>query len=227
MRLIVALFVGISLLDAACQNEELQKQPTPSPVHEPILTTCTGERSPNQEAVHVLFVGNSLTYFNDLPLLVEELASNRGENWEVEMLALPNYALEDHWNDGKFQKMICENSYEYIVVQQGPSSQEDGRQMLLQYGALIKTLCESRGTQLAFFMVWPSRQYYHTFEGVISNYAEAAGTTNSILCPVGQHWKSHFESTGDFSYYGADGFHPSRKGSEVAATIIYESLSRK
>jgi len=223
------LFIFTGLMDSSCQTEVVQKRPAPPVVNtsKPITSICTSKRTPNQGFVNVLFVGNSLTYFNDLPLLVEEVASQRGEKWETEMVALPNYALEDHWNDGKFQTMICENSYDYVVVQQGPSSQEDGKQMLLEYGALIKTLCESRDSKLAFFMVWPSRQYYHTFDGVISNYAGAAAATNSILCPVGQHWRSYFDTTGDYSYYGEDGFHPSRKGSEVAAEVIFESLRTK
>jgi hypothetical protein len=73
-------------------------------------------------------------------------------------------------------------------------------------------------------MVWPSLHYYHTFNGVIESYTLAANATSSILCPVGEVWKSYFDETEDFSYYGPDGFHPSLKGSNVAAQVIYESL---
>ncbi len=73
-------------------------------------------------------------------------------------------------------------------------------------------------------MVWPSRMYYHTFDGVIKNYTAAAEANNAVLCPAGQVWKTHFDQTNDFSYYGADGFHPSLKGSQVAAKVIFESL---
>jgi lysophospholipase L1-like esterase len=73
-------------------------------------------------------------------------------------------------------------------------------------------------------MVWPSLTYYSTFDGVIFSYTEAANMNNDILCPVGEVWKSHFDVTNDFSYYGTDGFHPSLEGSNVAAQIIYESL---
>ncbi|MBX2815894.1 MAG: hypothetical protein KTR24_07850 [Saprospiraceae bacterium] len=196
---------------SACQKEPSEEQELPE--------------TPEAEAdFHVLFVGNSLTYYNSLPNLVKEEAAAKGKNIAVETLANANYGLEDHWNDGIVKRLIKSGTYDYVVIQQGPSSQPYGRQSLLEYGGLIKALCEQHDTKMAFFMVWPSRQYYNTFSGVIRNYTEAAQTTNSILCPVGSEWKAYFDSTNDFSYYGPDQFHPSREGSLVAARIIYRSL---
>ena len=73
-------------------------------------------------------------------------------------------------------------------------------------------------------MVWPSKQYYHTFDNVIKNHHDVAEKYQAVLCPVGEVWKTHFDATQDFSYYGPDGFHPSQKGSESAAKIIVDSL---
>jgi hypothetical protein len=182
-------------------------------------------QQPELAYVRILFVGNSLTYANNLPKLVREVGMRNDIRIQTEMLAYANYALEDHWNDGELQILIAKGNYDYVVVQQGPSSQADGKAMLLDYGARIKTLCDKQDTKLAFYMVWPARVNYHTFAGVITNYSLAASHTNSILCPVGQVWKNHFDSTQDFSNYGADGFHPSLAGSQRAAAVIFESLS--
>jgi len=75
-------------------------------------------------------------------------------------------------------------------------------------------------------MVWPALVNAHRFDGVIQNYSDAAAATNSLLCPVGQVWQNYFLATGDYSYYGPDGFHPSLKGSENAAGIIFRALFR-
>jgi lysophospholipase L1-like esterase len=37
-------------------------------------------------------------------------------------------------------------------------------------------------------------------------------------------WKDYIDSKNDYSYYGDDGFHPSERGSEVAAKVIYNTL---
>jgi hypothetical protein len=179
---------------------------------------------PVSKKYSVLFIGNSLTYTNDLPAMVVRKSKEKAVELKAETLAFANYALEDHWNDGQIQTMIAEKKFDFVVVQQGPSSQADGREMLLDYGERIKELCEKYNTKLAFFMVWPAHANRHMFDGVIKNYSEAASATNSVLCPVGTVWKKYFTDTGDYSYYGPDMFHPSEKGSLVAAEVIVDSL---
>ncbi len=172
----------------------------------------------------ILFIGNSLTYTNDLPARVVLLAKEKGIDLKAETLAFPNYGLEDHWNMGSLQQLIASKTFDFVILQQGPSSQSEGRAMLLDYGARIKAMCDSTKTRLAFFMVWPAFANLHMFDGVIKNYTDAATATNSLLCPVGEVWKKHFDDTKDYSYYGPDLFHPSQKGSEIAARVIVDAL---
>lgn len=186
------------------------------------IIVCDSKRI-DDPSVRILFVGNSLTYTNNLPALVVSIGNAQGKSVYSETLANPNYAIEDHWNDGKMQKLICEGDFDFVVIQQGPSSQADGRQMLFEYGQRIKNICLSRGTELAFFMVWPAKANYHMFDGVIKNYTDAATETNSILCAVGAEFKRHGDS-GDYSFYSSDSFHPSAAGSQRAAEIIFSTL---
>lgn len=174
--------------------------------------------------VNILFVGNSLTYTNNLPLIVKHKARKKGIIIRTSVLAHPNYALIDHWNDGLLQKNIADGAYDIVIVQQGPSSQETGRKLLFTYGKKLSKLCKDNGTTLAVFMVWPSLQNYNTFGGVIENYTAMAKENDAILCPVGEVWKSHFDNTNNFDYLGPDGFHPSKKGSEAAAEVIVNYL---
>lgn len=180
--------------------------------------SCQGQK------VKILFVGNSLTYTNNLPNLVEQEAKSRGVKVKTTMLAFPNYAIIDHWDDGELQKRIMSKDYDYVVVQQGPSSQAEGRQMLIEDGARLKKLCDKYDTKLAYFMVWPSRTYYYTFDGVIKNHRDAAAENSAILCAVGEAWKVYLEENDDYSLYGMDGFHPSPKGSRLAAQVIVDTL---
>ncbi|MEO5564274.1 MAG: hypothetical protein ABIR18_12590 [Chitinophagaceae bacterium] len=195
-----------------------------------MLILCTSEMAGAEAHTtffatkRILFIGNSLTYVNDLPAIVTRLAGEKGIVIITETLAFPNYALEDHWNDGNIQKRIKEGKFDFVVVQQGPSSQEEGRLMLLNYGAKIKELCSKYKAQLAFFVVWPSYANLNGFDNVIKNYTDAATNTSSLLCPVGNAWQKHFSETKDYSYYGADLFHPSEKGSIVAGEIIVNTL---
>lgn len=176
----------------------------------------------------VLFVGNSLTYSNDLPKLVYELVKSRNQEIYTKMIAKPNYALIDHLDsDSQVEEEISSGKYDYVVVQQGPSSLPESRKLLFEGGRRFSALCRASDTELAFFMVWPSRGYYHTFDGVIKNHTDVAAEFNAILCPVGSVWKNYFDTTGDYSYYGPDEFHPSLAGSKVAARTIVNSVFKE
>lgn len=178
----------------------------------------------SDDQLSILFIGNSLTYANDLPALVRKEAKTRGIKINTEMVAFANYAIEDHWNDGNVQKLITSKKYQYVILQQGPSSQTPGRNMLIESGKEFSALREANETKLCFFMVWPALKYYQTFDGVIQNYSDAASINNALLLPVGLYWKRYFDRTKDFSYYSPDRFHPSVKGSKVAAEIIVDHL---
>ena len=199
-----------------------------------ILTTQLGLYAQNDSKnrisetnMSILFVGNSLTYSNDLPTLVKKIAKEHGVKIDVNMVAFPNYALIDHWNEGKVQKKIGKKEYNFVIIQQGPSSGNEGRNMLIEYGKKISELSGFNDAKLCYFMVWPSLTNYHTFDRVINNYKEAAAVNNAILIPVGAVWKQHFDTTKDFKFYDADGFHPSEDGSRMAAKVIFESLLKE
>ena len=143
------------------------------------------------------------------------------------MIAYPNYALIDHLSEGQIQSELSKNTYDFVIIQQGPSSQAAGKKLLLDASKRIAQLCIENGSKLCIFMVWPSLSYYQTFDGVIENYRIASEQNDAILCPVGERWKKYIDESRSYEYYGSDGFHPSKKGSQLAAEIIFNSLFPK
>jgi hypothetical protein len=186
-----------------------------------------GQALLSNKKVNILFVGNSLTYSNNLPKLVKDIAKKKGILIKTKMIAYPNYALIDHLDDKEVKAALETNKYDFLIVQQGPSSQSEGRKLLFESVEKLSEICHKNECQLAVFMVWPSKQYYRTFNKVIKNHREVAEKYNALLCPVGEVWKAHFEASNNFDYYSSDGFHPSKKGSQVAAQIIVDSLFEK
>ena len=68
------------------------------------VSAPTGPEEPNPLVidgdVRILFVGNSLTYTNNLPGTVEAVAAAAGLDVGTGMIAFPNFSLADHWNRG-------------------------------------------------------------------------------------------------------------------------------
>ncbi len=181
----------------------------------------------SQKKSSVLFVGNSLTYFNNLPEIVRKVAAADGVKLTVESIAYPDYALLDHLAEGKVQKKLESGKFDFLVVQQGPSSQVDGKEWLLKAGFILSPLCKRYGIELIFYMVWPAKSRMQDFPAVYRHYKLAADTTQSVFSPAGQAWLEAWRHSPDLALYGVDNFHPSYNGSLLAAMVVYGSIVQK
>src|SRR6188508_2687323 len=82
----------------------------------------------------ILFVGNSLTYVNDLPGILQAMADSAGgAKLAVATVAFPDFALEDHWAQGAALQAIKGGGWEYVIMQQGSSALPDSRINLRQW----------------------------------------------------------------------------------------------
>ena len=89
------------------------------------LSACSLGTAPDvpEGALKVLFIGNSLTYFNDLPRTVAQLASSAGaQQCYCYPIAYPDFALEDHYDFRQAVTALEEEDWDFVVMQQGPSA---------------------------------------------------------------------------------------------------------
>lgn len=178
--------------------------------------------------IRLLFVGNSLTYTNDVPALVKELGQNDSILIQYKTMAYPDYGLDDHLTEGKVQNEIETGNYTYVIVQQGPSALPASQTALMLSIKKIQELCDKTNhTKLALFMVWPSKARLFDLDQVIDSYRNAALKNNSLICPAGLAWKKAWLVNPYISLYGEDGFHPNLSGSLLAAMTIYGKLVGK
>ena len=174
----------------------------------------------------VLFIGNSLTYSNDLPEMLEHLLVEYGEvgTVYVESVALPNFGLQDHWAGGTARARIAEGGWDVVIVQQGPSATE-GRPSLIEYSARFADEVRAVGGDLAVYMVWPSIQRFDFFQRVSDSHVMAAEEADALLYPVGEAWRSAFDREQQLDLYSPDGVHPNIAGTYLAALVMFEQLT--
>jgi len=72
------------------------------------------------QPTRVLFVGNSLTYFNSLPSMVAAEAANGRPpaRLEVEMLAAPGALIRQHLDAGQLGKVLAAGKFDVVVLQE-------------------------------------------------------------------------------------------------------------
>ncbi len=191
------------------------------------LATCAGDPAgPAEEDFAVLFIGNSLTYANDLPGMLSDLLTTASDHDRVvvESIAEPNYGLQDHWENGGTRDRIRRGSWDVVIFQQGPSATE-GRPSLIDYSARFAPLVREGGGIPGLYMVWPDRIRDFDFAGVRGSYLAAATGVDGYFFPSGVAWQEAWKADSSLALYGPDGFHPSISGTYLAAVVIYEQLS--
>ena len=205
LRMLGTLSVSLALLDAAgassCGGGGGTAGPTP------------GGR--------VLFVGNSLTYANDLPEIVRGLTAAAGlPAMEVESVAFPDFNLDDHRARGDAVRAIASRSWTLVVLQQGPSSLEENRAQLRASAVTFAADIRKAGGRPALYMVWPSLENAATFDRTVESYRLAASDVEGVLFPVGEAFRVARSRDESAPLYESDGYHPTLAGSYLAALVI-------
>lgn len=180
---------------------------------------------PSGEDFAILFIGNSLTYSNDLPGMLGRLFELAGvEGVVIGEEALPSFGLPDHWVRSSTRERLAEGEWDVVVLQQGPSATE-GRPYLLEFTALFAEEIRAAGATPAMYMVWPAEERFFDFDGVLDSYRTAAEENDALFFPSGEAWRVAWEREPALELYGLDRFHPSEMGTYLAALVMFEQLS--
>lgn len=191
---------------------------------DPIAAGGNGQGLDLPEAdLRVVFLGNSLTYVNDVPGLVQAMADADGRSMAHVTIAAPNYSLEDHWNAG-VSAALRELGADVVVLQQGPSSLPDNQEHLRHWAGALAAVIREAGGAPALYMVWPSAARMPAFPDVWDSYLGAAEAVDGPFIPAGQTWVEAWELDPGLELYGLDGFHQNPTGALAAAMTIYAVL---
>jgi hypothetical protein len=194
-----------------------------------LLVGCGSDNAadpPDSRVYRVLFIGNSLTYVNDLPGTVARLAASVGDSFEVQSVAEAGFALIDHVN-GKSDAVAVVQSrpWDYVVLQQGPSSLPLSRDTLVLATQLLDPYIRGAGARPAELMVWPAADNPTAFDAVRGSYQEAAQAVNGLFLPAGEAWRAAWALYPMLALYGSDGFHPSEVGTYLTALVVLEGIT--
>lgn len=193
-----------------------------------VASACAGQEPAGPDPLpdadlRVLFVGNSLTYANDLPGAVRTVAAALGADVAVSMAAHPNVSLEDHWGLGVADR-IREAGADVVVLQQGPSSLPANQEHLAGWTAVLDAVVREAGGRTALLMVWPPAGRWDALDAVRDAYAGAARGVDGIFLPAGEAFRVVRRDHPHLDPLGGDGFHPSDPGTVLAAYVVAGAL---
>ena len=181
-----------------------------------------------KRVLRVLFIGNSLTYANNLPLMVQAMAKANGKRLLAAEVTFGGASLEDHWNSGETLRVLRSRSWHVVVMQQGPSSLPESRVHLREWTRRwADEIYKSNGSRPALYMVWPGLERDAFFDDVRESYSIAARDVYGLFMPAGEALREARRRDPRAPIYDSDDFHPSIAGTYAAALSIYGVLYKK
>ena len=188
----------------------------------------------------VLFVGNSLTYYNDMPTLFEGIANDKGHNVSVEAYTVGGTGLAQMLESGEVLTLIQSERWDKMVLQPG-TGESVGASITLDSVAwvvrrLVAALQEANPDALVCLYeisngVTPGTgdgdydYYLSTQQRILDSVLRLARLAGQRIAPVGECFRAHYASHHDLMLHNTLGdIHPCLAGSYLAACAIFETL---
>ena len=195
-----------------------------------VLALCTSAAAGVAAQEHgprsVLFVGNSLTYANDLPGMVRQLAGAAGRSVKVAMIAGPDLAVIDHTTGASdAPAKIARGHWDIVLLQQGPTPAGICRDTLVIAAMRLAPAVRAAGGRTALFLPWPRRGFPQSLEPAAASVTAAARAVGGAVVPIGIAWRKALEADPALPLYGEDGYHPAPAGTLLAALTVYDRLT--
>jgi hypothetical protein len=174
----------------------------------------------------VLFIGNSHTYVNNVPEMVQQMAAAQGILLEVQAVTYGGYKLEDHLKLGWVQKALQQNGYNTIILQEQSSRPVEEFALFKQSVQTIAAIAQKYKTEVVLYINWWRADMAVEQSQWDNNFRVVANTTKSKLAPVGTAWANAVKSGVNIqTLRHSDGIHAAPAGSYLAALTIYSSLT--
>jgi hypothetical protein len=190
----------------------------------------------SEPEMRILFIGNSLTFGNDLPDMVDSLAGSAGVGVEVEDRSQPGWWLRDHAASAGTVELIESGDWDVVVLQEQsilPSVRDQARSEMFPAAIALANRATMSGSDVLLFETWGHRggsaevghPSYNSMQAAISStYADLGEHLGKEVAPVGQAWASAMVGDLAIALYEDDGYHPSREGSYLAAIVITATI---
>jgi hypothetical protein len=212
-------------------------------VRNPLWPTTHGDLALAQSdrpGLRVLFVGNSLTYTNSMPAMVEHLAEADGGALRIIPVwyTAGGWTLEEAADDAGLRRLMREAHWSYVVLQEqsqiGSLSRGSHAEMYAAAGAL-SAQASRNGSRTMLFAPWawrsgdgwdvPGDSYTAMQQRIFTSYAGLSERLAAPVAPVGAAWEQAIQQHPGIQLWAGDGVHPSTAGSYLTACVFYVMLS--
>ncbi len=182
----------------------------------------------------ILFIGNSFTYYNDMPAVFESIARMSDIDADVKSVAFGGYYLNQHIQPGsEARKMLESQKWDYVVIQEQSINPVTDYEDFHDSVSALASLARERGATVVLFQTWAYEKasqklvgtgfsYDKMYFGMKKAYRRAAHDCKALTAPVGDAFYKVSQKHPDIGLYDAvDRYPPTAAGSYLAACVIF------
>ncbi len=144
-----------------------------------------------QDSLNILFVGNSFTYFWNVPAVVSAMASSQGLHWICSQSTAGGANWEQHWKGEKelqTREKIIQGDWDYVVLQNQSLSALDRQRKFEFFGTKLIELVKSIGAKPILYTTWSYHSDPSMQDEITSGYSKLAQKNSIRAAPVGPIW---------------------------------------
>ena len=183
------------------------------------------------EPEKILFVGNSFTFYFNLPLVVESMAEEKSIKLNVVQSTAGGASLKDHW-DGKkklsTKSIIQKNSFSKIILQDYSTNPVMKKTESMKYFKKFIDLINKQKAEIYLYGTWPVPMMEgKEFPGIdpIQEALKPLESDNIQIVPVGTAFRLFQKKHPNISLFTSDNKHPSPVGVYLAACVFLKTLT--
>lgn len=185
--------------------------------------------SQEEKPVKILFVGNSFTFFWNMPQLVKAMGESQGIPLDIHQSTVGGSNLKQHWYEEKgtiTRKLLNEQDWDYVILGDHSLSTINAPERFKEYGAKFSKLIRSKGAEPLFYLTWAYKSNPLMQPTITKAYLDLAHELSAKVIPIGPIWMKARNLRPDVNLY-FDDKHPTSDGSYLIALIAYKTLTKK
>jgi hypothetical protein len=182
----------------------------------------------NSKELKVLFIGNSITFFYDMPKIVEQLAhsAKAKPNLKAEMEVEGGATLEYHWERGEALQKIIKGSYDYVVLQEQSSRPIREPEKMYIYARKFDSAIKKYNGKTLLFLHMAYQSHPEMIKPLKEAFNTIAQELGAEVVPVGIAWDKVRTRYPDIEIY-SDDIHPNIKGTYLISCVFYSFFYKK
>lgn len=196
---------------------------------EVIHATAKGDSlpdTPDTTPLKVLFIGNSYTYVNNLPLMLSVMSDARGSSHRIltKMEVAPAATLQFLWEKGEAVKAIRATKWNFVVLQEQSVLPIVDPTRMRTYARRFDDAIKASGAKTILFLTWARRGNPNMQRDLDKAYLSLATDLQSLVAPVGPAWQIALATAPSVNLYMEDGSHPTPAGTYLAACTFFQLI---